>query len=236
MKRFRDLSIIEKKGINFVIACDSCGGIGLKEFDDIKADPELVAYNTAKVAILEVMAYRADPIMIVNTISNEYNVYGEKMLRGINRALAEINKCDSINGSTEENFKTRMTALGVTVIAEDKKLFRKPQKGEVILSIGECLFGESLLKNYDEAFSIGDMKKLLEYDFINDILPVGSKGILYEINNIISQTDLNIKYRESDIDLYASAGPSTVVLCTLKEENIKKIKISKKLRIIADLC
>lgn len=60
-------------------------------------------------------------------------------------------------------------------------------------------------------------------DYISELLPVGSKGINYEISKLEENSGLKAEIYDSKIDKNLSCGPSTVVLASLKEEDIKKL-------------
>ena len=69
------------------------------------------------------------------------------------------------------------------------------------------------------------MLKLIKYKEVNEILPVGSKGILYELGEMARTNDL--KYCIEDdllVDVYRSAGPGTCAIISLNEKNYNLIK------------
>ena len=104
----RDLVIIPLEGPQYaVLACDSCGGVGRKAGDVMPADPYFVGKFTVRVALLEVMASGARPVVVADGLCCEMQPTGEEILRGI---ADEINICGLrdvvLTGSTEENFPT----------------------------------------------------------------------------------------------------------------------------------
>ena len=117
MKKFRDLIILDE--MNLVLACDSAAGIGEKPCDEVFANIEMVSYYAAFVPIVELLCARSKPMVLVDTLCNEREPYGEKIIRGIKRAMSEAGMTseNAFTGSSEENFLTNMTGIGVTVLA-----------------------------------------------------------------------------------------------------------------------
>ncbi len=221
----RDLSILEiGNGNSLVIACDSCGGIGLKKYDVLKCEPFYVGAFTSRVALMEVLASGASIVSVVNNICCEMNDTGKEIIRGIKHELSMINADQTfLTGSTEENFKTDMTALGVTVvgIAKSSELrFHKAQSGDYITLIGSPKVGHEINLTYDsDLATYNDIKSLLTEKYVLEIVPVGSKGIFYECSEIAKYNKMELKIINTEIDLYKSAGPATCVLALISKDN-----------------
>lgn len=232
MKKFRDLIILDE--INLVLACDSAAGIGEKPCDEVFADVESVSYYAAFVPIAELLCARSEPIVLVDTLCNEREPYGEKIIRGIKRAMSEAGMKDenAFTGSSEENFLTKMTGIGVTVLGRGLDI-RKAQKGDAIYAIGAALVGEELLKHEDRAMSLSDYLYLKEQNYIHDIVPIGSKGAAHEIAEIESHSGLRARIVNHDFDLKASGGPSVMCLVTMREEDYNKLNIKKEINLLA---
>lgn len=82
----------------------------------MRVDPFYVGFYTCRVAVMEVLCTGADVIAVSATIACELYPYGEKIINGVRECLSEIDIDTSILiGSTEENMRTSMTAIGVTV-------------------------------------------------------------------------------------------------------------------------
>jgi selenophosphate synthetase-related protein len=119
IERYRDLVVIYENDVAYVISCDSLGAIGNKENDVLKVDEEIVGKTTVKVALSEVLCVGAKPLVISDTLSVEMDPTGQKILRGIKCELEENGLSDVVfTGSTEENFPTSITGIGITVIAK----------------------------------------------------------------------------------------------------------------------
>ena len=183
MKKFRDLIILDD--MNLVLACDSAAGIGEKPADEVFVSVEMVSYYAAFVPIVEALCVRSVPMVLVDTLCNEREPYGEKIIRGIKMAMkdAGLDEENAFTGSTEENFLTKMTGIGVTVLARGYDI-RKAQKGDAVYAIGKALVGEALIKHSDKAMSMSDYMYLKEQDYIHDIVPIGSKGAAHELAEI----------------------------------------------------
>lgn len=244
--KFRDLTIIDSgKNEKIVIACDSCCGIGEMENDIVRTSNEIVGYFSARVCIFELLAFRAYPNVIVNNLGMPMEKYGENIIKGINKAIKEYNKAgfsrkinlkECLTGSTEDNIKTLQTFLGLTIIGEKGKEDKKKiEKGENIFLLGIPKVGEALLEDIkgekSEIISFKDIKILLKNN-IKEILPIGSKGALYEIGQIERSNSVDIELEYEGELLKKSAGPSTALLFVCNEEILKKIKKEIKIPLI----
>lgn len=229
INRFRDLSIVDFGSVNLVVANDSSGAIGSKENDLLKADPEVVAYHGAEVALMEVIAYGADPVLLVNNLMVEMNPTGKQMIRGIKKSMESVgmDPDKSINGSTEENFPTSQTGIGITVIGTTEKKgipIYNSQRGDIVVALGKPLVGEQVLKaDSRDMMSSKKLLKIRSLPYINELLPVGSTGIIQEMKEIEKTAGLKAVVFKSGIDLEVSGGPSTCVLATLKNEFVQDL-------------
>ena len=232
MKKFRDLIILDE--MNLVLACDSAGGIGEKPCDQVFANIEMVSYYAAFVPIVEAICARSTPMVLVDTLCNEREPYGEKIIRGIKMAMSEAGMTseNAFTGSSEENFLTNMTGIGVTVLGRGHDI-RKAQKGDALYAIGAALVGEELIKNRDKAMSMSDYIYLKEQDYIHDLVPIGSKGAAHELAEIEAHSGLNARIVNHDFDLNASGGPSTICLVTMNEDDFNKLNIKKDANLLA---
>lgn len=232
MKKFRDLIILDE--MNLVLACDSAAGIGEKPCDEVFANVESVSYYAAFVPIAELLCARSEPIVLVDTLCNEREPYGEKIIRGIKRAMSEAGMMseNAFTGSSEENFLTKMTGIGVTVLGRGHDI-RKAQKGDRVYAIGAALVGEELIKHRDRAMSMSDYLYLKEQDYIHDIVPIGSKGASHELAEIEAHAGLRARIVNRDFDLNASGGPSAMCLVTMREDDFNKLNIKKEINLLA---
>ncbi|KNF07904.1 alpha-ribazole kinase [Gottschalkia purinilytica] len=232
--RHRDLTLIDINNDQFlVISCDSSGGIGNKENDVVKVSPEIVGYYTTQVALMEILAFGAKPITIVDTLSVEMSNTGEKIINGIKQVLEPLNFDISnlVTGSTEENIPVSQTGMGITIIGiVDKNKWRKPytQAGLLSVVVGLPKVGDEVIADKNKTImSVSKLLELKEKEYIKEILPVGSRGILYELEQMAKTNNINFELEnETNIDLKKSGGPSTCVIISIEESKYEEFKKS----------
>lgn len=226
IKQIRDITVISFDENRYLgIACDSCGGIGLKEHDVVKVAPQITAYHTGKVVLAELMSLGFKPMIMADGLAVEMNDTGKQLIDGFNEVLSKLKTTKvHLTGSTEENIKTVQTSMGVTCIGicdKDKLKYKRTNKNDICLIIGMPLVGNEVLDNPDKVLDIDDFEKLYLCDFIMEILPVGSRGIEQELNDLCCYNELSIKLNEDiNIDLKKSGGPSCSALVTIEEKHI----------------
>ncbi len=233
----RDVKIIQLSNEQFlVIGCDSAGGIGPKPLDKVKVSGYIIGKFTARVALMEVLSVRAQPIAVIDTLSVEMQPTGIDIIKGIQREVedAGLDPDLVLTGSYEKNVPTEQTGLGVVVIGiiakKDLKIgTSKP--GDAVVAIGEPKVGDEVVeliqsgKEKEFLADLKDVKTLLSLEFVHEILPVGSRGIAKEIETLTKPHNLAFSIeKEVKVDLEKSAGPSTVVLVTLSREKVQKLK------------
>lgn len=235
VKKIRDLSLIDiNEKCTMVIACDSCGGIGIKEGDSLKVPTIYVGKFTVRVAIMEVMCSGAEIITITNAVCNEMYDTGAEVIKGIEEELKMAGISDmTLTGSTEENFKTISTGIGITAIgmANKKNLKVNSIKEEaVIVSIGIPKVGNEInFVKDDEIVCYEAIKKLVKSEDVYEIVPVGSKGIAYEAEILAKNNGYKLEFKENSIvDIRKSAGPSTCVIAAVNLEKLNELENSFK--------
>jgi hypothetical protein len=225
----RDISLLQlNKNEVLVIACDSAGGLGEKAQDQVKVSNMILGKYTVKVPLMEVMSLGAEVITVVDNLSVEYEPTGREIIAGIKENLALIGNSELLNGSTEENIKTVQTALGVTVIGkttkEKLKRYTSSSKNNIIAAVGLPLVGKKLLKNKSKAVNFKKFLQIKDLNFIDQFLPVGSRGILYEARILAEENNYDLELIDNIVDLDKSAGPASVLLLSLREEDVTKLK------------
>lgn len=229
IKKIRDLNIIELNNNRLVIACDSCGAIGMKEGDVLKVPPFYVGSFTTRVALLEVMCSGAEVITITNNVCNEMEPTGLEIIKGIKKELSEAGVDEIVlTGSTEENFNTTSTAVGITVIGMahfNKLKLNSVEKPSVIVTIGYPKVGSEIdLEKDKEIVTYSHIKQLQAFEQVYEIVPVGSKGIQYECRQLAKGNNLYLKLEEQkSIDLLKSGGPATCVIAAISEDILKDL-------------
>ena len=200
-----------------VAACDSCGAIGLKELDEHRVPWAITGRFTARVALLEVMSTGAVPQMMTIAISNEASPTGEGILEGVNEELASAGLALPMAISTEKNMTTKQTGLGISVIgvAEKNQLNVGTSKpGDDVFCLGLPKVGPEINNPDDlEVVQVKHMRILLGISGIHDIIPIGSKGIRSEAQQLASTVNCQFLVEPFCIlDLDKSAGPSTCLV------------------------
>ncbi|MCM8710055.1 alpha-ribazole-5-phosphate synthase [Clostridium sp. SYSU_GA19001] len=243
IRKIRDLSLIKLDDEKtMVIACDSCGGIGEKEADTFKVPPFYVGKLTARVSLIEVICSGAEIITVADAVCNEMEPTGSEIIRGIKEELKAAGIKDIVlTGSTEENMITNATGLGVTTIGivntKDLKVNRVIEEA-IIICVGYPKVGSEINFVYDkEMVDYADIYKLLNSPFVYEIVPVGSKGIVYEAQQLALNNKLKLQFSEKIfIDINKSGGPATCVIAAIKPEGLEEIsKLIENVNVIGSL-
>lgn len=244
--RRRDLTIIDiVKDYSFVVACDSNASLGNKKNDYVKKDPFEVGQSVTKVPLMEVLAVGALPFVIINNLCVEFEPTGKQILEGIKFELRNLGLDPNlvVNGSCEKNMLTTQTGVGVTVLAIVYKKSLKigiSKPGDLIVCIG--IPKSAPERPYNEGdYEIADpltVKKLRCLYYINEILPVGSNGVLYEMGILANECGCGLSVVESNVDLKFSSGASTSVIVTIPPQYYKTLKkeITKPVNQVGYLC
>jgi len=223
----RDLTIVPLDGAQdcIVIACDSCGGVGLKEGDVFRLPPRYTAKFTARVALTEVICSGALPVAVANGVSSEMHPTGEETVLGIKDELKNASLTDIVlTGSTEENFAASMTALAITVIGTAKLSelrFKNAIDGDKLVLLGSPKAGTEV--DLESAGFYLEIAWLLSMPEVKEIVPVGSKGVAYEAETLSALSGMSFKPYETEIDYFKSAGPATCLLVLCSEAAADKI-------------
>lgn len=232
VEKIRDLSVLNLIGdISLIVACDSNASNGEKINDTHKNVYLETAVSALKVPLMEVLATGAMPLIIANNLCVEIDPHGKRIIEIMKIELENAGLWDyvQLTGSTEDNMVTTQTGIGVTVIgivSKDNFKVGKTQAGDVVMCVG--LPQSGIEKPYSErdynVAKISTVKKLRELAYVHEILPIGSKGALYEANELAKTCGKKFKqYDDCEIDLLTSAGSSTAVLVSVEQDNIEKL-------------
>ncbi|MCM3712495.1 ATPase [Alkalihalobacillus oceani] len=207
-----------------VIAADGAGGIGEKEQDVVQTSYRILSQYTYRVALMECMAVGAVPfsVLVQNFISEEAwpIVIDEIKNMSQKSGLTEL----EIGGSTESNMPLVQSALGITVlgkVAKDEKKVGKTPSDAAFAVAGLPLYGEEVLTRKDDVLPLDLFLRLLKHPAIYEVVPVGSKGIKYELEHVWGVRNLRA---ECDfIDVCKSAGPATCVIISFDKAEKEKL-------------
>ncbi|MBU4541324.1 MAG: alpha-ribazole-5-phosphate synthase [Firmicutes bacterium] len=221
--QYRDLSVIELPDSLLITACDSSGGVGEKPADELCVPTKYIAIFAARVCLFELLACGARIIGLSNTIVGEMQPTGKALIKGIHEELERAGIGDlPINGSTEENFKTSMTGFGIFVIGMANRLRISPSEpGDLVICIGKPKYGAALVVDGDpEIANYQDLRNLVNNPAVNEIVPCGSKGILYEANTLADIYRLQLQLAPNDLNVTDSSGPATTVIASIKPSDL----------------
>lgn len=220
----RDVEVVPLSQEDYlVVACDSCGGIGSKALDVIKVSWYITGRFTTRVALAEVMSTGAWPKAITIAVSNELTPTGEGILEGVKDELVSNGFEIPMAISTEKNMKTQQTGLGVSVVGvADRKQLRigTSQRGDGVYCLGCPKVGPEVSDPEDpEIIQVSHIQDLLCIEGVHDILPVGSRGVRIEAEQLAASVNTELILEDtSTIDLAKSAGPSTCLIFTAASE------------------
>ncbi|MDR7077568.1 hypothetical protein J2Y03_002592 [Neobacillus niacini] len=211
---------------SLIIASDNSGAIGMKEHDQVHVSYQTVAYFSFRVAVMECIAAGGKPFSVVlhNFCGNDS--WGE-LVKGIEKGLEELNRQDvSITGSTESNFHLQQSAIGLVVLGKkhvDKQNELHISSHHKFAVIGSPLVGNEVV---DFANQVVPLLTFLEVSKLKDVItwPVGSKGILTELNQIFPTKVFTKDRLEINLDVIKSSGPSTCFIIVYDQDQEDEIK------------
>jgi len=217
----RDIEVVSINQTQYLVAsCDSCGAIGMKDLDELKIPWSVTGRLTTRVALLEVLSSGAVPQLMTVAISNEPHPTGDRILEGVKEELQAAGLSTlPMAISTEKNMFTQQTGLGISLIGViEKKQLRigTAQSGDDVYCLGLPKVGPELKNPEDsEIVQVKDLQILLNSMRIHDIVPVGSRGILLEAQQLATSVNCQLIVDSACIlDLDKSAGPSTCLIFT----------------------
>ncbi len=242
----RDVKFIPlPKGQLLVVACDSCGGVGAKTGDALKAFPYDVGRFTVRVALMELLSVGATPLCLTDAICNEMEPTGQEILKGIMLELLAAGYPKlPVSGSTEENFATPMTGLGITVmgvVTRETLRIKAPRKNDIVLCaglprVGAALLSEIAVNGDNRLLSYLQVKELLQIPGVRQVIPAGSKGVGFEAEACAKSAGLRFSATEGcPIDLQASAGPACAGVVIIAKEDLPQVITMGQLKIIGQM-
>jgi hypothetical protein len=194
---------------------------------------------------MEALSVGAEPVCVANTLAVEPKPTGVQIIKGIRDEVKHANLDSRIVMiySTEKNIPVRQTGLGVTVLAtaafKSLKVGRC-KSGDTVGAIGAPYVGNEVLpaERNKMIADTRDVRNLLDSNLVNEVIPVGSQGILHEARTIAEDSRLNFSLRSHpDIDVRKSAGPATAILCACPSSRIRELSafVEKPVHIVGRL-
>ena len=208
--------------MELVISADNSGSIGEKKDDIVKASNQIVGHFSCRVALMECLAEYAEPqAVIMQNFTNDAAWIEYK--RGVHEVLAEIGIANlPITGSTESNFPSLQSGLGLSLIGTRKKRATYEWTGrECFAVIGTPYVGDTVLENREEIATISLLKQFTEIDGVKAVLPVGSKGIRSAFEKWTEQ-DVEL---ECAVDLETTAGPATCFIVAFDSDVEEELRM-----------
>src|SRR4030042_3553994 len=142
-----DVSILKvPTGHAIVSGSTSSGAVGPKEMDKVKVDGRMLGKFLARVALMDVSATGAFPLLLSVTLGVEKEPTGNAIIEGIRGEARSIGLDPNqvIMENTEDNFETLQTGEGLTVVGfanEEELRIGKTCPGDLIVAIGRPKVG-----------------------------------------------------------------------------------------------
>ena len=241
-----DVSIIKSPtGHAIVTGSTSSGAIGPKEMDKVKVSGHVLGKFLARVALMDVTATGAFPLLLSVTLGVEKDPTGNQIVEGIRKEarLLGLDPNQVMLENTEDNFETLQTGAGLTVIGfanEDELRLAKTCPGDKVVAIGKPKVGEEVIpaEVRGEIADLKNVAQLTQKRYVHDIAPVGGLGIAAEARMMAFGVGRQLKLLEpTGLDLNKSAGPATVVLASVDPEKIEDLTalIRKPISVVGEI-
>ncbi len=213
-----------------VIACDSLGAIGEKPLDIAKAAARTVGHFSLRVPLIEVIAAGAKPFLIIDALSIETGNYSQAILAGIKELAAEVGLQHDVhfNGSMEKNVVPLQTGVGITVIglaSTDHLQIGTAKSGDLLLLVGRPKSAPTheVRVGDPDIISLQQVEWLRSMDGIHEMVPVGSGGVLAEIQQLADSVQLRAKMDEVYAEDTQSGGPHTSLIVSCERETAEMV-------------
>jgi selenophosphate synthetase-related protein len=244
--RHGDVSILKMPtGHAIVTGSTSSGAVGPKEMDKVKVDGRILGKFLARVALMDVTATGAFPLLLSVTLGVENDPTGNEITEGIKREARTIGLDPNqvIMENTEDNFQTVQTGAGLTVVGlanEDELRLGKTMPNDLVVAIGRPKVGMEVIaaEAHGEIADLKNVTQLNQRKYVHDISAVGSFGIATEAKMMAYGVGRQLKLLEPPgLDLNKSAGPATVVLATIDPEHLEDLKalIPKPINVVGEI-
>jgi hypothetical protein len=241
-----DVSILKvPTGHAIVAGSTSSGAVGPKEMDKVKVAGCVLGKFLARVALMDVTATGAFPVLLSVTLGVEKEPTGYAILEGIRREARSLGLDPNqvLMENTEDNFETVQTGVGLTVVGfanEDELRLGKTLPGDLIVAIGKPKVGDEVIaaEARGEIAELKNVTQLSQRKYVHDIWPVGGFGIASEARMMAYGVGRQLKILEMQgLDLNKSAGPATVILATIDRERLEDFTslIAKPINVVGEI-
>ena len=241
-----DISILKiPTGHAIVTGSTSSGAVGPKAMDKVKVDGRVLGKFLARVALMDVIATGAFPLLLSVTLGVEKEPTGNEILEGIRREARSLGLDPNLvlMENTEDNFETVQTGAGLTVVGfanEDELRLGKTRPGDLIIAVGKPKVGDEVIlaELKGEIADLKNVTQLSQKKYVHDIASVGSLGIADEARMMAYGVGRQLKLFEvQGLDLDKSAGPATVVLATVDREKLEDLTslISQPINVVGEI-
>ena len=241
-----DVSILKvPTGHAIVVGSTSSGAVGPKIMDKVKVEGRVLGKFLARVALMDVIATGAFPLLLSVTLGVEKEPTGNEILEGIRRETRSLGLDPNqvLMENTEDNFETVQTGAGLTVVGfanEDELRIGKTIPGDLIVAVGKPKVGDEVIlaEVKGEIADLKNVTQLSQKKYVHDIAPVGTFGIADEARMMAYGVGRQLKLVEvKGLDLNKSAGPATVVLATVDKERLEDLMslISKPINVVGEI-
>ena len=241
-----DVSILKvPTGHAIVAGSTSSGAVGPKEMDKVKVEGRVLGKFLARVALMDVSATGAFPLLLSVTLGVEKEPTGNAIIEGIKSEARSIGLDPNqvIMENTEDNFETLQTGVGLTVVGfanEEELRIGKTCPGDLIVAIGKPKVGDEVIaaEAKGEIADLKNVTQLSQRKYVHDIWPVGGFGIASEAKMMAYGVGRQLKtFEVQGLDLVKSAGPATVILTTINKDSLEDIMslIPKPINVVGEI-
>jgi hypothetical protein len=241
-----DVTILKvPTGHAIVTGSTSSGAVGPKKLDEVKVDGKVLGKFLARVALMDVTAIGAFPLLLSVTLSVEKEPTGNQIFEGIKREAQNLGLDPNqvIMENTEDNFQTTQTGAGLTVIGfanEEELRLGKTCPGDLVVAIGRPKVGSEVLaaEARSEIADLKNITQLSQRKYVHDIMAVGTLGIASAAEIMAYGVGRQLKLVEvQGLDLCKSAGPATAVLATIDKDRLEDLisLIPKPINVIGEI-